>query len=113
MLGGKLSRLALGLLQTRTGAPIDFEKAHVLFQDDPDAVSLQGGYDSDAAPAPEPEAGMASQIPQDKDNKGTQALEEALSGLPPRFVFCTLNNFCSWQVVHRCPNLMHLFLKKY
>ncbi len=46
-----------------------------------DRDSLQGGDDSDAGAVPEPEIA----VPQDKDNKGTQALEEALSGLPPRY----------------------------
>ena len=44
---------------------------------------MQGGDDSDAGAVPEPEIA----VPQDKDNKGTQALEEALSGLPPRYEY--------------------------
>ena len=42
-----------------------------------------GGDDSDAGQPPE--ENIKANIPQDKDNKGTQALEEALSGLPPRY----------------------------
>jgi hypothetical protein len=42
-----------------------------------------GGDDSDAGQPPE--ENIKAHIPQDKDNKGTQALEEALGGLPPRY----------------------------
>ena len=64
-----------------------YQKVHVSslsIQDDPDNVSLHGGDDSDAGQVPEPESDLAAQIPQDKNSKGTQALEGALSGLPPR-----------------------------
>jgi hypothetical protein len=53
-----------------------------------DRDSLQGGDDSDAGAVPEPEIA----VPQDKDNKGTQALEEALSGLPPRYEYLWQRN---------------------